>query len=496
MNNKELTYQEKRILKHYCEQSHMAYTRYFFKHYMNQKLIVNGHHILIAKVLRMVEFGEIKRLIINVPPGYTKTLEVVLMWISRMMAKYPKSRFMHLSYSDELALNNSSDTKRICLSPEYQELWPMKLQDDKQSKGLWYTNHNGGMYSRSAGGQVTGFRAGLMDEENYDQFDGALVIDDPVKPDDAKYQNKREAINDRFNNTILSRLAVESKTPLIVIMQRIHDNDLSGYLLKGGSGDYWHHLMLPVTIDHTEEYPREFQYGIPIEHDLPNGPLWDFKHDEEAIEKLKQSHPYTYWSQYMQRPKPVGDQIFEEEWWKYYNNQVEPAFEWIAIYVDTAQEIKKHNDYSVFQCWGYLEGNIYLIDQIRGKWKSPDLKRKAINFVEKHHHPNRTWGQLRYMKIEKASSGSGLIQELETKLPIPVLPITPKGDKLCRAMDASPFIASGRVYLPEKADYLIDYIDEFNKFSSDDSHDHDDQIDPTMYAIQDMIQAGMQVGTW
>lgn len=490
-----------RMLKHMCEEDHMRFTQYMFRTLMAQRLIINGHHHLIASVLKDVEEGKKRRVIINIPPGYTKTLEVVHMWVSRMMAKYPRSRFMHLSYSDELALYNSSEVKAIINSEEFQEIWPMKLRDDARANGRWFTDQNGGMYSRSAGGQVTGFRAGLMDKDT-DDFTGALIIDDPVKPDDARSQIKRLNINDRFNNTILSRLAVEKVTPLIVIMQRLHDNDLSGYLLKGGSGDEWHHLMLPVHIDPEEEYPKEFTHGIPIPHDLPAGPLWPFKHDEAAIEQLKNAHPYTYWSQYAQRPKPVGDQIFEEEWWKYwdaegYLNKTFPmSFDWMAIYSDTAQKIKEHHDFSVFQLWGAKGSDIYLVDQIRGRWKAPDLKRKAVNFIDKHHNPIATFNRLRYMMVEDKVSGTGLIQELEKKLPVPVLPYEPIGDKLSRAMDGSPFVQAGRVYIPEKAPWLIDYVDEFNKFSSDDSHDHDDQVDPTLMAIQDMLHNVGIIGTW
>jgi len=491
----ELSMNTKRMLKHKCENDHIAFTRYVFKNLMNQKFIVNEHHSLIADTLRRVETGEIKRLVINVPPGYTKTLMVVHTWVARMMAKYNRSRFLHLSYSNDLALYNSSEVKRIIGSPEYQALWPMTMRDDANSKGMWFNNFSGGMYSKSAGGQVTGFRAGLMDEESTD-FDGALIIDDPVKPDDARSQLKREKINDNFNGTILSRLALPRKTPLIVIMQRVHDADLSGYLLKGGSKDDWHHLLLPVEIEQDEAYPREFTHGIPIPHKLEDGPLWEFKHNAEDIEQLKEAHPYTYWAQYAQRPQPVGDIIFEEAWWKYYNSDALPAFEWTAIYADTAQKIKEHNDYSVFQLWGKLDGCIYLIDQIRGKWKAPDLRRNAINFVEKWHNPSATFSKLRYMKVEDKVSGTGLIQDLEKELKIPVLPIEPIGDKLSRAMDGSPFIQSSRVYLPEKAPFVIDYLDEFNKFSSDDSHDHDDQVDPTLYAIQDMIQGAVHIGTW
>jgi phage terminase large subunit-like protein len=133
-----------------------------------------------------------------------------------------------------------------------------------------------------------------------DIFTGALIIDDPVKPDDAYYDTKRDAINNRYNETIASRLAVES-VPIIVIMQRIHYNDLAGYLLMGGSGENWHHLNLPVIIDNEEEYPEEYTHGIPIQHGLKDGWLWPYKHNE-AHRVALESHRRKYRSQYAQRP--------------------------------------------------------------------------------------------------------------------------------------------------------------------------------------------------
>lgn len=283
-----------------CEEDGLYFSRYFFKQRTGGKMIVAPHHKLINETLERVVSGEIQRLIINVPPGYTKTELATINMIAHGIALNSRARFMHLSYSHNLALLNSSTARAIVKSKAYQDMWPMALRDDSDSKAMWWTEQGGGVYASSAAGQVTGFRAGHME----DGFQGALIIDDPVKPDDAYSETVRGGVNNRFNETIKSRLAVET-TPMIVIMQRIHYHDLSGYLLRGGSGEMWHHLNLPVIIDNSQSYSEQYPdntHAIPIEHGLPDGWLWPFKHNESHRIALF-SHRRTAEAQYMQKPR-------------------------------------------------------------------------------------------------------------------------------------------------------------------------------------------------
>lgn len=280
-----------------CEEDGLYFSRYFFKQRTGGKMIVAPHHKVIQETLDRIIDGEIKRLIINVPPGYTKTELATINMMGRGLALNNRARFMHLSYSHNLALLNSSTTRNMIKSQAYQAMWPMSLRDDADSKAMWWTEHGGGVYASSAAGQVTGFRAGHME----DGWQGALIIDDPVKPDDAYSEVVRDGVNSRFNETIKSRLAVET-TPMIVIMQRIHYHDLSGYLLRGGSGEMWHHLNLQVIIDNSQPYPEENTHGIPIQHGLPDGWLWPFKHNESHRVSLE-SHRRTFEAQYMQNPR-------------------------------------------------------------------------------------------------------------------------------------------------------------------------------------------------
>ncbi len=285
-----------------CEEDGLYFNRYFFKQRFDSKMIINGHHEVMQAALDRTMLPPshpdfIPRLIITVPPGYTKTEMASINYMARGISKNPKARFLHLSYSHKLALTNSATVRGVVKSAEYQSMWDVQTKDDVDSKEIWHTKQGGGVTASAAGGQVTGFRAGHMDA---DEFSGALLIDDPVNPKTATYDNQRKLVNDQYNETIASRVAIET-VPIILIMQRVHWDDLAGYLLRGGSGEMWHHLNLPVIIDKSRPYPEEYTHGIPIDHGLPDGWLWPFKHNEEHRAALE-SHRRRCRAQYMQNP--------------------------------------------------------------------------------------------------------------------------------------------------------------------------------------------------
>lgn len=285
-----------------CEEDGLYFFRYFFKERFGIKAIIGDHHYAIQKALDRTMLPPdhpdfIPRLIINLPPGYTKTELASINYMARGLAINHQARFLHLSYSDDLVLLNSATARDIVQSEEFQAMWPVHTKDDTKSKKVWHTVDGGGVTARSTRGQVTGFRAGHMIEN---EFTGALGIDDPVKPDDAYSETIRKGVNDNFSETIASRLAIET-VPIIVIMQRIHWDDLSGHLLRGGSGEKWHHLNLPVIINNADPYPKEYTHGIPLEHGLPDGWLWPFKHNDKHEAALR-AHRRRFWAQYMQKP--------------------------------------------------------------------------------------------------------------------------------------------------------------------------------------------------
>lgn len=216
-------------------------------------------------------------------------------------------------------------------------------------------------------------------------------------------------------------------------------------------------------------------------------PLWSFKHTLEQLRTLETGDPYTYSSQMQQQPSPAGGGMFKDKYWRYYET-IPAGMDLIRIYGDTAQKTREHNDYSVFQVWGRVPNQgIYLLDQIRGKWEAPELESKLVEFWNKWKPSLHKPFGATVVKIEDKSSGSSLIQSIKKNYMIPVEPIQRNTDKVLRAMGVVKYFASGYINLPAGVDWLHDYKEEFRKFTPLMTHKHDDQIDPTMDAVEDMI---------
>lgn len=494
----DLTPAERKGVKALCEDSHLYFTRFFFKERMGSAFRVGPHHRVIGRVIDDVIAGLRSRVLITVPPGYTKTEEAVIAFIARGMALTGgRAKFIHASFNGELVNENSVATKDVISTEPYRDMWGLNFRDDADAKGLWKTPQGGGMLAKPAGGPITGFRAGLMlpPEEDY-QFTGALIIDDPLKPDDSISPAKRNAVNSRWHSTFKSRLAVED-VPVVVIMQRLHEDDFAGFLLKGGAGCRWDHLWLPIVIDGTAKYPSEFTHGDPIDHGLPDGPLWPEKHDARAIDLLR-ADDYTFAAQYMQRPIALGGNVFKEAWLTYYRPEDLPAMQWRAIFGDTAQKVGEKNDFSVFQHWGLgVDGCIYLIDQVRGKFEAPELLATARTFWKAAHAlPAHTHGALRFMGIEDKVSGTGLIQQLaRERVPVREIPRGGGKDKYTRALDVVAYFANKlvRVPSPDAAPWVRDWVYEILQFTGQGDV-HDDQVDPTVDAAKEMLAGGLSYG--
>lgn len=275
------------------------FVRYFFKSQYGKRFTLKPYHFRLFRTLERVARGDVTRLIINIPPRYAKTEIAVKMFVAWALANSPSAKFIHLSYSDDLALDNSSAIRDLVKSEEFQRFFPLSLRTDSDAKKKWFNTSGGGVYATGAGGPVTGFGAGAMGREYTgtgspaDGFGGCIIIDDPVKPDDAFSDTMRERINRRFNNTIASRVNSPS-TPIVVIMQRLHENDMTGFLLGGGSGEGWEHLCLPAIDDDGQ-------------------PLWEEKHSVEKLRSMEAADPYTFAGQYMQRPSPLAGGVMKPD---------------------------------------------------------------------------------------------------------------------------------------------------------------------------------------
>ena len=472
---------EKAVLKEILLNSNFAFTRYFFKKRTNKKMILNIHHKIIGDTLDKVLRGEITRLIINMPPRYSKTEQAVKSFIAQGFAINPESAFIHASFSDRLAVNNSMQIKDLIMHEAYQELFPMKLKKDSKANDLWtIKEYNGGMLAAGLGGQITGFGAGVMTSLN--NFSGAIVIDDPLKPTEANSKAIRDRTNAIILNTLESRPA-HKNVPKIFIMQRLHEDDPTGFLLNGGTDEKWHHLCLPAIIDDDVKKQKNiYSHAIPIDiSEVPNGALWEFKHSVKEIEKKLKSNVYVNSAQYLQKPTAQGGAIFKDEFFKYYDEDIKNNYEFRFIVGDTAQKTANYNDFSVFACFGLHNGNLYLIDLIRGKWQSQELKQTLINFFNKHKEYKGTWGNIRYVYIEDKSSGTDVIQNLKNTMPIKA--IQRNKDKITRAYDTVSYINTGMVHFPKNKPFMSDFSNELVSFSPLGTHKHDDQVDVLMDGI-------------
>jgi predicted phage terminase large subunit-like protein len=499
----------KSLAKLQAEDDHLFFTRYFFRARQGIKFRTNWHHALIADTLSGVIEGKYKNVVICVPPGSSKTEMAVINFIARGLAINPRARFLHLSGSDSLASLNSATAREIVKSDEYQALWPLQIADDANAKKRWNVlvdgQPAGGVYATSLGGQITGFRAGHMSEG----FQGAIIIDDPIKPEDAFSRTKLEAANRRLLTTVKSRKA-NPDTPTIIIMQRISEGDPVGFIKGGNLAGEWHFVTIPAVIDdaYVKALAPKYQVMIaPSETVEGRFSYWPYKEPLQQLLAMERGDGadqngarvsrFVFTSQYQQAPTAVGGNIIKGEYFQRY--AVLPKIKHRKVFADTAQKTKEQNDYSVFECWGLgVDGKIYLLDMIRGKWEAPELQKRALAFWRKQQTADiEKFGQVREMKVEDKSSGTGLVQTL--RLPpynIPIKPIERVKDKLTRVMDVLPYIESSLVCVAEDAAYTNDFIAECEAFTADDSHDYDDQVDPMIDAVNDMLSNENKLKQW
>ena len=446
---------EEKIIKVKCENSLLFFARYIYKENHNRSFIVSPHFVKIAETLEAVTRGEVKRLIINIAPRYGKTELAIKIFVAWCLAKWGYSKFIHLSYSDSLALDNSSQIKEYIQSDSYQRFWGMTLKKDAQSKSKWFNESGGGVYATASGGAITGFGAGVSE---CDTFSGAIIIDDPLKPDDAFSDLKRNAVNNRYNNTIRSRVN-DRDTPVIIIMQRLHEEDLTGFLLDGGSGEEWTHLCMPAL-------------------DESNKPLYPNKHTFDELEQIRQADRYTFAGQYMQTPSPDEGGEWRKDWFEIVEKQSVPmsSLDWQLI-IDGAYTENTKNDPTGFQI-GAKWGNDYVILSSIDKYlEMPALLKEVPS------HIIASGVKIGLVLIEPKASGKSLSQMLTSQTRLNVTEIKTefvRNSKMENVRACSNFIEGGRVKLI-KGNWNEAFLKQVAAFPN---AKHDEHIDLTCYGIE------------
>lgn len=484
-NNPKLARQ--RIERQLQLRSHRAFVGEHFNTVEDTGFRWGAHHEVICRFVDKIFTGEIKRGIINLPPGYTKTILGTIMMASRGFALNPACRFLHTSASPNVVSANSRQIKDIIAAERYQRHFPMDFKTNGDLK--WSTHQGGEFFALQGKGAITGMRAGRQ-QAYPGQFTGAMLIDDPNMAKDADPIKSAmtgaelRAVNQRYHSVLKSRLFPASTTPVLIIQQRVHRDDLSGHLLTGGSGEKWHHLVLPVEVIPGWTYPEEWTHGIPFEHDLPPGPLWEFAHNAAQIDALRQPES-IFMAQYMQQPLEGSGLIFTADHFHAWKEL--PNLEYRKIFVDTAQKAGEEHDWTVMQCWSRgVDGKARLIDQLRMRLEAPELERQALAFWNKHKAMDSTaMGTLRAMAIEDKVSGTSLIQNLRSKHSIPVEAIPRAKDKVMRAHDVVAAFASGLALHPDetKFPWVKGWRAEMLAFPQGV---YDDQCDPTFDAVAEM----------
>lgn len=418
----------------------------------------------LEKFLQDVRDGKSPRLMISMPPRSGKSELVSRKFPAYAFGVDPDLQIIATSYGADMAQRFNRDVQRVIDNDLYKAAFPdtsLNAGKSNNSKGAYIrtsdlfeiVGHTGSYRSCGVGGGITGMGADI------------LIIDDPVK--DRKSANSatvRQSIYEWYTSTAYTRLSPGGG--VIVMCTRWHVDDLLGMLLKEeqNGGDKWHVINYPAIAEHDEPHRRAGEALHPERYPL------------DSLLKIKGAVGSADWaSLYQGRPTVLGGNIIKSGWFKRYKQL--PELKYRLVDADTALKTKEANDFSVFGCGGLgKEGNLYITDWRRGKWEAPDLKRNAIDFWIKQLAMKN--GVCRDFCVEDKASGTGLIQEIKRGTPpIPIRGIERDTDKLTRLQDVLGYIEAGRVYIPENAPWVSDFIAECEAFRGDMKHAHDDQVD-------------------
>ena len=419
--------------------------------------IAGRHHKIMAEAFERVASGDLKRLIINMPPRHTKSEFASFLFPAWYLGKFPEKKIIQTAHTAELAVGFGRKVRNLVGSPDYQRIFQTKLSTDSKAAGRWNTNKGGEYFAIGVGGAVTGKGADV------------LIIDDPHSEQEAMQGNP--AVYDRVYEWYSSgpRQRLQPGGSIVLVMTRWSTRDLTGQIVENSiarEGDEWEVIELPAI--------------------LPSGkPMWPEFWPLEQLLALKDELPVSKWNaQYQQQPTAEEGAIVKREWWKIWEKERPPSCDFVLQSWDTA--FLKHNraDFSACTTWGVWtnedgETNIILLDAFKERYEFPELKQKAYEtYME--------W-QPDVFLIEAKAAGSPLVFELR-RMGIPVSEFSPtKGnDKIVRMNAVADLFASGRIWAPQRkfADEVIEEVAAFP------AGEHDDLVDSMTQALLRFRQGG------
>ncbi len=434
-----------------------------------QTFEMSWHMEAIAYRLEQIRRGKIKRLIINMPPRSLKSIATSVAFPAYALGLDPTRRFICVSYSAELAKKHSNDFRVVIEEPWYRDLFPHTRIGQKDSETEIGLTARGFRLATSVGGTLTG-RGGDI-----------IVIDDPLKPDDAYSEARRTAANEWFKNTLLSRLDDKRTGAIVVVMQRVHMDDLTGFVTS--ESDEWTVLNLPAIAEANEDVPIS---DTKVYH-RKAGQALSVREPLSVLEDLKrQLGSDAFSAQYQQMPIPPGGAMIKRHWIERYD-QLPPREEWLTTIQswDTASKGGPENDFSVCTTWVVTRGirRWYLIDVWRKRVDYPELRAAVITLAAKH--------KAKRVLVEDAGAGTSLVQELRRGKVSGIAPVKPERDKISRMAVISAKFEAGEVYLPRGAPWLADFERELFAFPG---VKYDDQCDSVSQALAEQnYQLPMQI---
>jgi predicted phage terminase large subunit-like protein len=438
-----------------CRTDFVSFGRKVF-HVLNPsaRFYMNWHICAIAHCLEQVRLGQIKRLIITVPPRSLKSIMCSVALPAYVLGHDPTKRLIVVSYSADLAIKHANDFRAVVNSVAYRAIFPaMRTSAMKNTQTEVVTTLNGFRLAMSVDGALTG-RGGDL-----------IIIDDPIAALAALSQKSREHVVDWYFNTLLSRLDDKQNGAIVLVMQRLHEDDLAGVLLRGS--DEWTVLSLPAIAEQDEQIPIgngrfHFRHAGDVLH--PE------REPREVLESLRaQLGAETFAAQYMQQPVAPGGAMINPASVRRYDQL--PKTGRIYQSWDVAHKQGEENDYSAGTTWLYSENRYYLIELLRGRFDFPTLRTKVLDYAKLH--------KASQILIEDAGFGTALIQELKTAH-LPVIAVKPEYDKQTRmAIQATKF-ENGQVFFPREAPWLADLEAELFAFPRGR---HDDQVDSISQAL-------------